>query len=163
VEYDRQPWKEIADPELIARRDKHYVVDNPHDWENVATELGAPPVPAGPLPVALRSAGDIANVKIDIADELQGDDGPDEILLRLLVVNLTSQDSVAYTLNGTALDPSQAQTRLLYNDCWIDFALQREALSPGWNELTVAVAARNPRVAVPLTLESVEVIIRYPQ
>jgi len=163
VEYDRRPWKEIADPELIARRDKHYVVDNPHDWHNVASELGAPPVPAGPLPVALSGPGDIANVKIDIADDLDCDDGPVAVLLRLLVVNLTSQDSIAYTLNGKALDPAQAQTRLLYNDCWIDFPVQPEALRPGWNELAVTVVARNSRVAAPLTLGSVEVIIQYPQ
>ena len=30
--YDRQPWREIADPALIARRDKHYLVDQHGRW-----------------------------------------------------------------------------------------------------------------------------------
>ena len=163
LEYDRQPWKEIADPALIAKRDKHYVVDNPHNWQDVAAELGAPPVPAGPLPVALQHAGDTASVKIDIADDAERGNGPEETVLRLLVINLTSQDHVEYTLNGKPLDPSRAQSRLLYNDCWTDFHLQPGTLKRGWNQLTVTVTARNPRVAAPLTLESVEVIVRYPR
>ena len=31
--YSRKPWKEIADPEVMSRRSKHYLVDHPHQLE----------------------------------------------------------------------------------------------------------------------------------
>ena len=53
--YDRQPWKEIADPALISRRDKHYLVDQ-REWGG------------GPLPATLEKPGDEAAISVDIAD-----------------------------------------------------------------------------------------------
>ena len=39
LHYDRKPWKEIADPDLIARKDKHYVVDQ-REWAGGTQDQG---------------------------------------------------------------------------------------------------------------------------
>ena len=160
--YGRVPWGEIADPTLIAERDKHYVVDNPHEWAEWAQELGAPPVPAGPLPVALRAAGDTTDIDIDIADDVASAAARGsfaQATLRLLVVNLTARDALDYLLNDTPLDADSAISRILYNDFWYEFALSPGALWQGWNRLRITVRRRNPQVAAPLTVASVEVIL----
>ena len=162
--YGRVPWGEIADPALIAERDKHYVVDNPHEWLEWAQELGAPPVPAGPLPAALHAAGDALDVELDIADDVASAAARGsfaQATLRLLVVNLTARDELDFQLNDTPLDPGSAVSRILYNDFWYEFALAPEALRQGWNRLRIAIRHRNSQVAAPLTVESAEVILRY--
>ena len=162
--YGRGPWHEIADPALIAERDKHYVVDNPHEWLEWAQELGAPPVPAGPLPAALHAAGDATAVDLDIADDVASAAARGsfaQATLRLLVVNLTARDALDYHLNDTPLDASSATSRILYNDFWYELTLSPGALRQGWNRLRITVRRRNPQVAAPLTVESVEVILRY--
>ena len=162
--YGRVPWQEIADPELIAERDKHYIVDNPHEWVEWARELGAPPVPSGPLPIELDDAGKTARIDIDVAGDVAAAAARGslaEATLRMLVVNLTAQDEVEYHLNDTVLDIRAATSRILYNDLWYEFALAPEWLRQGWNSLSLTVGRRNPWVAAPLTVESVELIIRY--
>ena len=125
--------------------------------------MGAPPVPQGPLPIVLTQAGDVAEISIDVADELEDaakEGALEEPTLRLMIVNLSSLDALEYQLNGQSLDAGAARTRLLYNDCWLDFDVV-EQLRQGWNQLKVVATERNPHVHAPLTLESVEVIVRY--
>ena len=151
LHYDRQPWKEIADPDLIARKDKHYVVDQ-REWAG------------GPLPAMLAGAGDEVEVSVDIADDLASasrDRALKEATLRLLIEQLTSLDELQFDLNGNALDPSLARTRLLYNDAWLEFDVSPPLLRQGWNRLTVKVIARNPSVDCRLVLTSAEVLVSY--
>ena len=162
--YGRVPWQEIADPARIAERDKHYAVDNPHEWLEWARELGAPPVPAGPLPVALRTAGDVTDIGIDVADDVASAAARGsfaQATLRLLVVNLTAHDELDYLLNDTLLDTRSATSKILYNDFWYEFALSPGAVRQGWNRLRITVRRRHPQVAGSLTVQSVEVILRY--
>jgi len=163
-DYDHQPWREIADPALLSRKNKHYLVDNPHNWQGVANEMGAPPIPKGPLPVDLMNPGDTANVTIDIADDIKQaaiDGAFEKATLRILVVNLTSIDSIEFSLNGMQLDFNAAQKKLLYNDCWIEFDVSDSVLIQGWNSLRMKVIERNSNIMANLVVESVEVIIRY--
>ncbi len=151
LHYDRQPWKEIADPDLIARTDKHYLVDH-REWAE------------GPLPTTLERPGDEAEVSIDIADNLvsAASDGVLEAAtLRLLVEHLTVLDELRFDLNGDALDPSPARTRLLYNDAWLEFDVSPPLLRQGWNRLSVSAIARNPSVDCRLVLTSAEVLVSY--
>ena len=162
--YDRQPWKEIADPGLLARKDKHYLVDNPVNWEGTTLELGAPPIPKGPLPVCLKDVGDIGEISVDIGDDLNAavrDGALKEAILRLLIVQLTGLDKLKIRLNDRELDLELTRTYLSYNDYWLDFDVSRPLLKRGWNKLKVEVLERNPYIRAPLTLESVEVIVRY--
>ena len=162
-DYDRQPWKEIGDPAAIATLNKHYLVDNPFDWDVMTEELGAPSVPPGPLPIALEKSGDSAEVPIDIADDIQAavaNGSLAEATLRLMIENLSSLDEVDFALNGKSLDESLFRRRLLYNDCWLEFDV-RELLQQGWNSVHIAVYARNPHIGAPLSIESVEAVVRY--
>ena len=64
----------------------------------MANEMGAAPIPEGPLPVELTNPGDTAHVQIDISDNLKhaGSDGIlEKATLRILIVNLTCLDSVS--------------------------------------------------------------------
>jgi hypothetical protein len=164
ADYDRQPWKEIADPDLIARKDKHYLVDYPRRTPDRAVELGAPTVPPSPLPVSLSEPGDTCEIPIDVADDLASaarDGALKEATLRLMIRDLTSLDRLAFELNGTLLDADSARERLLYNECWLDFDVSKPLLAQGWNHLKLKVMDRNPHIAAPLGVESVEVIVRY--
>jgi len=150
LDYDRQPWKEVADPDLIARKDKHYLVDR--------REMGM-----GPLPVKLDQPGDEVEVSVDIADDLESairEGALEEVTLRLMVEQLTSLDELRIELNGVALDTSLARIRLLYNDTWLDFDVTT-LLRQGENSLIVSVVSRNPRIGCELHLSSVEVLVSY--
>ena len=149
-DYDRQPWKEIADPDRIARKDKHYLVDR--------REMGM-----GPLPAKLDQPGDEVEVSIDIADDFESatrEGALEEVTLRLMVEQLTSLDELRFELNSVALDASLARTRLLYNDAWLDFDVAT-LLRQGENSLSVRVVSRNPHVGCELRLSSVEVLVAY--
>ena len=162
-DYDRQPWKEIGDPASIASLNKHYLVDNPFDWDVMTEELGAPSVPPGPLPIALAKSGDSTDVPIDIADDTQAaiaDGTLAEATLRVMIVNLTSLDEVDFALNDNPLDDALVRRRLLYNDCWLEFDVS-ELLQQGWNRVQVTVNARNQHIGAPLSIESVEAVVRY--
>ncbi len=157
--YDRQPWREVGSPDTLLGMDKHYAVDSPADWETMRYELGAPPIPKGPLPQTLAVAGDSAEIPIDIADDVG--DGSPSATLRLLVVNLTDHDNLIITLNGVELNMATAIIALNYDDCWLDFDVSNGPLQRGWNSLSMRVVGRNQRVSAPLSLASVEVIVGY--
>lgn len=142
--YDRQPWREIADPALIARRDKHYLVDQRE-------------TAGGPLPIVLGNPGDRAELRLDVADDPR--DGG-QATLRLLIEQFTARDEVAIELNGAPLDPDRATRRIHFNDTWLDLEATGH-LRQGWNALSVRVIARNPRIGCPLSLSSVELLVRY--
>ncbi len=162
-DYDRQPWKEIGDPASIAGLNKHYLVDNPFDWDVMTEELGAPSVPPGPLPITLEKSGDSAEVPIDIADDIQAaiaGGSLAEATLRLMIENLSLLDEVDFALNGHSLDDAPVRRRLLYNDCWLEFDV-KDSLKMGWNRVQVTVNSRNPHIGAPLSIESVEAVVRY--
>ena len=151
LHYDRQPWKEIADPDLIARRDKHYLVDQ-REWAG------------GPLPATLAGAGDEVEVSVDIGDDLASaaqDGALKAATLRLLIEQLTALDELQIDLNGHTLDPSLARKHQLYNDTWLEFDVSPPLLQQGWNRLSVSVIARNPMVDCRLALTSAEVLVSY--
>ena len=165
--YDRGPWKEIADPDLIARKDKHYLVDQ-RDWgygplHRTWHQWTGKKHP-GPLPITLSKRGDSTQILVDIADDLASaaQDGVlKEVTLRLLIEQLTARDTLEFDLNGKLLNTESARTRLLYNDCWLEFDVFPPLLKQGWNQLNVKVKSRNPRVSAKLILSSVEVLVRY--
>jgi hypothetical protein len=147
--FDRQSWKEIGDPQVLARKDKHYLV--------------GPAGRGGSLPVILAKAGETAEVNVEIADDLASarrDGVLREATLRLSIEQLTTLDQLDLRLNGAQLDPATARKRLNYNDCWLDFDVSRW-MRKGNNMLSLKVVARNAHVASPLVLRSVEALVRY--
>ena len=137
------------------------MIDTPPNWQDVAAELGGPPVPPGQLPVSISEIGQTVSASIDIADDIEGERRPSEIVVKLLITNLTSQDSVTYMLNDVPIEPAQIETRLLYNECWVIIQPSEGQLKRGWNQISISVSARNLRVAAPLSWDSAEVIVKY--
>ena len=149
-DYDRLPWKEIGDPDLIARKDKHYLVDQQH-WD------------AGPLPLELAGVGDSRRVFVDVADDLDAalEEGAlKEASLRLLVDHLTPLDQLEIRLNDELLTTARPN-RIFLNETWLEFDVAPPLLRQGWNRVGAIVRGRNPQVISPLSLKSVEVVVRY--
>ena len=148
-DYDRLPWKEIGDPDLIARKDKHYLAD----------QKGG----LGPLPLELAGVGDEARVSVDVADDLDSavrDGALREASLRLLVDHLTSLDRLEIRLNGELLEAPRARW-IFFNETWLEFDVGPPPLKQGWNQISAVVQGRNPHVTSPLALKSVEIVVRY--
>lgn len=148
--YDRLPWKELGDPQAIARKDKHYLADQKM-WG------------AGRLPLELAKAGDEAEISLDVADDLEAasrDGVLKSAALRLLVDHLTPPDRLEVTLNGQPVGDADRQ-HVFFNETWLEFAVGPPQLKQGWNRIVTAVRARNPRVTSPLALKSVEILVKY--
>ncbi len=149
-QYDRLPWKELGDPQAIARKDKHYLADQ-KTWG------------AGRLPLDLAKAGDEAEISLDVADDLEAavQDGVlESSALRLLVDHLTPLDRLEITLNGHPIgDPDTRH--VFFNKTWLEFTVEPPHLKQGWNRIGTAVRARNPQVTSPLALKSVEIFVDY--
>ena len=156
--YDRTPWKEVADPNKISKLNKHYLLD--YDWqsEEFNTELSGPTVPKAPLPAKLDKAGDSINLKMDIADD-PTDDSIKSVVFRILINNLTSLDTLDYKINGTKID--HTKKHINYNHYWIDFELDRRVLVKGFNSIDINTIKRNKMVNNSLTIESVELFVNY--
>jgi hypothetical protein len=148
-QFDRQSWKEIGDPQVLARKDKYYLV--------------GPQLHGGSLPVKLTQTGDEREINVEIADDLISA-RRDAVLrgatLRLMIEQLTALDQLDLRLGDHALEIATAKKRLNYNDCWLDFDVSA-ILRKGDNALTLKVIQRNPHVLAPLIVRHVDAIIRY--
>jgi len=142
--FDRQSWKEIGDPQVLARKDKHYIV--------------GPQKHGGPLPLNLAYAGNAVEINVEFADDLAT--AQPEVTLRLMIEQLTALDQLDLQLNGTVLDIAAAKKRLNYNDCWLDFDVSK-TMRKGNNVLAIKVTDRNPHVLAPLTVRHVDALVRY--
>jgi len=147
--FDRQSWKEIGDPLVLARKDKHYIV--------------GPEGRGGTLPLKLDRAGDAVKINVEIADDLaaaQHDGALREVTLRLMIEQLTALDQLDLQLNGVPLDIASAKQRLNYNDCWLDFDVSK-SMQKGNNVLAIKATARNSHVLAPLTVRHVDALVSY--
>lgn len=163
VHYDHRSWYELADPVLLSSLDKQYVVDDRRATRGAGTQLGIKTVPDAQIPVDLARPGDIADIVFDIADEPDGGAGkirPKNATLRLMISQHTSLDELNIELNDRRLDWSSGCRKIHYNESWVDFAVE-SVLKNGWNRLRIKLNLRNQYVNCPLTLERVEVIVRY--
>lgn len=149
-QYDRLPWKELGDPQVIARKDKHYLADQ-KTWG------------AGRLPLDLAAEGDETEISLDVADDLEAavrEGVLESAALSLLVDHLTPLDRLEITLNGRPVGEPDAR-HVFFNETWLEFAVGPPLLKQGWNRIVTAVRARNPQVASPLSLKSVEILVNY--
>ena len=147
--FDRQHWKEIGDPQILAHLNKHYLV--------------GPTGKGGSLPIVLAAAGAKATVNVEVADDVgraRREGYAAKATLRFEVEQLTSLDQIELSLNGVRLDPANARVRLNYNDSWMDLDVT-STIKKGANEFVVQVNGRNPHVGAPLTLLSVEALVTY--
>lgn len=160
----REPLKEIGDPELIARRNKRYVVDQqqPIPW--------AIAHPKGQLPINLQKLAfnRKAEVKFIIGDDLDsviGENALADVKLRLRLENLTEEDTLYFKMNGTALEEPMfkpVKDRLgVEREMWWEFHVSSPPLKSGENRLEATVERRNQHLTCPLLLSEVELLISY--
>lgn len=148
-QFSRQSWKEIGDPQVLARLDKHYLV--------------GPQKHGGCLPLTLAPEAPAQEINVEIADDIAAakrDGLLKEVTLRVLVEQLTSLDKLEVRFNGHPLDLAKATKHLNYNDCWVDFDVA-DTVQRGNNALSIQVQERNPHVQAKLTLRHVDTFVRY--
>ena len=147
--FDPQSWKEIGSPDVLSRLDKHYVV--------------GPAGFGGNLPQRLARPGDVAEIGLEIADDIQPGAGRSSravATLRVMIEQLTKHDTIIYHLNGKTLDAATATLRYNYSDCWIDFPVSA-SLMRGKNALKLSLNARNRHVEAPLIVRCVEALVQF--
>ena len=150
----RQILTEIADPQLLEERPKHYVVAR-------NTPVKTPFIYRCPLPITLTKGSDAPGqiVPLYIADD------PAKTSERVLSVRLsdaTTRDSMSVYLNGEKLPESSRKTTLhTYQYLWHHYSLGPGILKRGHNEVGVALHRRPENLDSPVVLESVELQVRY--
>ena len=107
--------------------------------------------------------GNNSRVSVDVADDLDAalEEGVlKEASLRLLVDHLTPLDQLEIRLNEEVLETARPN-RIFFNETWLEFDVAPPLLKQGWNQVDAVVRGRNPQVTSPLSLKSVEVVVRY--
>ena len=118
------------------------------------------------IPVELTA--DEVDITVDVVDDLaEAGKRIGGVELSLLVQNLTIEDELSISFNGTRIEPGNSLRAGDYHRqsaVWQRFDLLDQAPPrPGSNTLSVSVARRNQRLAgeIPLELTDVELSIRY--
>ena len=164
--FDPRSWTELFDPKQMEHMDKHYIVDDNSDLgrDAVMVEMGTRTMPDQALPAELWSPGEHATIAVHIADELQAASKAGVLksaTLRLMILHLTSLDGISIKVNGKNIPQEEAEIQFLFNECWLDIDAVSAGLRIGSNELTVAVEKRNPHISAPLSVATVEVLVKY--
>ena len=151
---ERHILSEIADPELLNEKPKHYVVRRE---DEVSDRYGY----GSQLPVTLTTGQDAPGetVAFYIADD------PDKgrATLRLRLWDTTTHDSMTVSVNGTALPGDTARrTTIGFSQAWLDYPVPRGVLRKGRNEMGVAILTRPGNLTGQVRIESVEVKVEYP-
>ena len=162
--------RELADPEVMAPKDKYYFVPT-------AGHPETPVVPTDvmrPLPVELE-VGRPATAPFVISDDLERwheVDRVHEVLLRVRIMGATEIDQFGFKLNGEALPETllrkinrmylMSAPRYRVFGYWFVFKLDRAHWpGRGENELEVILNYRDPVALPALILRDVELEIKY--
>ena len=149
---NHQLLSEIHDRDLLRDKTKHYAVRR---TQEDAADLGY----TAPLPLKLETGLEVPGqiIPFFIADDLDRANA----LLKLRLGAPSPQDSISVSLNGQVLPPPTRVQPVRYIYAWLDYQLVPGLLKQGRNELGVAVHSRPPRLAAPVTVEGVEVVVRH--
>ena len=172
--------KEMADPEMMARRDKKYQVTRRMEWSG--RELPQFTYPKQlPCPLKLSQG---ATIRIQVDDDIAAarkDGSLAGITLRLRINNVSPPDELEVKLNGESL--SQGQTEFDFwghiahaaggyarghstsgwkSAKWIEYDVtEGPEVRTGENEVEVILKKKNEEVTEELDLENVEIVIEY--
>ena len=170
---DYEILREMAHPDIMAWKDKHYVVPTElQRWPDRAGHFGY----VRPLPAPLSEGGPPAVIPLPIADDLARADGHGRLHrvgLRVRITGITPDDHYRVCLNGAEL-PDALCRRLDFTYrmnaarfrvgryYWFDYTLDRAHLPvPGENTVEITLLHRDPRVSVPVQVRDVELEIEY--
>ena len=153
---------ELGDPELIKEGTKRYMLrrrDEANGWSDIDFAL--------PLSIPSADPGKRYVLHLYIADDIEAaSDRIRQVLLRIRVGGLASEDQIAMSLNGRSLsgetclrdyglvyDPYRAQ--------WLEFELENVRPHKGDNTLEIVLQKRPERLGGGVTVDEVEVIVEY--
>lgn len=165
-----QQLREVAYPQLMAPKDKFYMIPTAEPEHRTS-----PPTPPMPLPRDLN-VNQPVRLELPIADNLPRWDRQNrvhEVLLRIRLLNNTELDKVIFRLNGKILGDSQLRKiNHLYrmhaprfrvnNSYWYIYRLDRNNWPrQGTNMIETTLKRRDPKVTSQLQLRDVEIETRY--
>ena len=183
----RAIFTEAHDPDLLRTKPKRYAARrNDHesaqffDYSAVlpATlfeksdrfSIGCtPPAPDAPkrvyrtyAPYRMRdlSAPHDCIARMYVADDL----ARAEAMLRLRLVWSSSLDDLTVKVNGNELPPASVRRTEMdaYLSAWLEASVPRGTLVHGWNDISLALNARQPELAGPIVWESAEIVVEHP-
>ena len=160
-EEERGILSQLGDPDLVREGDKHYIVCRRSDeGRRSGYEV--------PLPLEIPRADKRARYEIPffIADDIAGRPGRiRQVLLRINISNIVTQDRLAVLLNGQSLAGERCLRAFGRGDSardqWLEFHLEAVRPVQGHNVLEIALLARPPRLAGGVRVEEVEILVEY--
>ena len=155
---ERSALSELGDRDLMREKDKHYVLAR----RSADTENQYPVA----LPVEI-AADDRAQHTIPfyLADDVQ-EGRVSQVLLRIKIVDLVSDDRLEIALNGQSLQGEICRREYgykvaPYQSMWLVFDLQRVRPQEGANRLEIALLGRPNDLVGSLRVTDVEVEVKY--
>ncbi len=175
--------KEMADPALMARRNKKYQVTRRMEWSGRALPRFTYPKQL-PCPLETSTDGTGATIRIRVDDDIAGarhDGCLAGLTLRLRVNNVSPADELEVRLNGERLPQGQTEYDLRgaiahpvgsyargrassawKSDKWIEYDVtEGPEVRTGNNEVEVILRKKNEELDVALDLENVEIVVAY--
>ena len=155
---------EMGDPDLMARKDKQYVLVRTPEDDHLQYR--------SPLPLAI-AADDVGTrhpIPFHIADDIEGArDHIGEVRLKITIADLVSADRLTFLLNGESLHNEVCQRAFgdpinRYAAQALDFDLRSVRPRQGDNLLEVALEGRpggTDGLVSPLVIRAMEVTVRY--
>ena len=155
---ERSALSELGDRDLMKEKDKHYVLARRSaDVENQY------PV-ALPVEIAVDDRAQ-HTIPFYLADDVQ-EGRVSQVLLRIKIVDLVSDDRLAIALNGQSLQEEICRREYgykvaPYQSMWLVFDLQQVRPQQGANRLEIALVGRPDDLVSPLRVTDVEVEVKY--
>ena len=151
----RQHLAEIGDPQRLKYLDKSFAV-NQRAWEQYQ-RARAP----APLPVGLgRRVGEVTRViPVRIGDDIPAAHRSGklrDVVLRIQSAGSVQGDALAVKLGAAASEVTEIRGKNRY-----ELALESRAVVQGVNELKLEIARRGPAARQPLSIEHINVDVRY--
>ena len=155
---ERNSLSELGDRDLLREKDKHYVLAQAaEDMENQY------PVTL-PIEIAAQDRDKHA-LFFYCADDVQ-EGRVSQVLLKIKIVDLVSEDRLDIGLNGKSLDAEICRREYgwivaPYQSMWLVFDLQKVRPRQGENRLEIALVERPEDLVSPLKVAEVEVVVKY--
>ncbi len=176
VDSDLANLRFMSHPELLGHKDKHFCVrQGPNEADDTPGDYGAP----HPLPVTLVEGATGPSQALYVCDDLSAWHAKGELSrceLRVRLYRLIETDIFQLYLNGVAIPrddqewldwtysvrPVPGNTRFTRH-YWITVDLLRKGPLPeqGENQVRVDLVRHDPRVAWPVLLHDVELVVEY--
>ena len=152
---------EIGDPDLIKEGNKRYVLcrrSMQADGPSYAVHL--------PLELHSSRLGKRHSISFFIADDIQ--EAPDrirQVLLRINISNVVTQDSFSICLNGASLENETCLREFGRRDSprgqWLEFHLENLRPVKGRNLLEIALEQRPAGLEGSVVVEEVEIYVEF--